>query len=772
MLVVFALGYLLGATLIHQWHTLPHFAVSVGVFCAGGVSLVLIHLCVRKLVFKKMLFFCASAALGWSWAAIEADKRLAWTLGEYQNQSVIATGVVQGVVQKTANSTRFELKLLELAGKPIDSARAVKVRLHWKGVGDFTANDIIQCRIKLQIPWNLSNPGSFDQEKQMLIEGIRALGRVERILYHRASDAWTLDKIRQTISESIALLLKEKPLQGILQAMTVGVRGDISKNQWTLFQRTGTSHLVAISGLHIGLVALLFSKLITGSVRRNQALTNKMPASLYGAWGAIISALAYAALAGFSIPTQRALIMIVVFMGGVLLRRPVAPSQSLALAWIGVVLCDPLATLQVGFWLSFGCVFVLILLKPHTVNVGKIQRWIMPQWLLFIALLPPSVIFFQQIPILSMLANMVAIPVLSMIVVPVALVAVACIPITSSIATVLLTLAHDVLSITWEYLSFLSALPWSVRMLGFVSGMMMGLAMLGVLLILLVPGIPVRWMGWFGLLPLFFYHPATVLHGTCRFTLLDVGQGLAALVQTQHHTLLFDAGPSYGQSDAGSRVIIPFLLRQGIYALDKVIISHGDLDHRAGLNSLQYWPLKEVITSEPARLPLPAQRCQAPRHWVWDGVQFALLSPSHFHGKNRNNLSCVVKITAGEHSILLTGDIEKGAEKALLTDASADLPSTILVVPHHGSATSSSPEFVAKVAPQYALYPVGLQNRYGFPKKTVLARYTEAGSRNLISYETGALSFDLRPGSPLLPPTQWRRVARRYWHARAETMRG
>jgi competence protein ComEC len=544
------------------------------------------------------------------------------------------------------------------------------------------------------------------------------------------------------------------------------VRNDITPAQWKIFQATGTNHLIAISGLHIGLVAMLFFNAVKLLVRRSMLLTNIAPASFYGAIAAMLGALMYAALAGFSISTQRALIMVVVGMGAILLRRPVFSTKILALAWWGVFIWDPLAPLQMGFWLSFGCVSALLLGQSQMVNLSRWRKWLLPQWIVFIGLLPASVLFFQQIPLLSVLANAILIPLVSFVVVPLSLVAVLFLNFASPISQIFLELAHGALSLGWEYLRFLTKLPMSVYQQGYSSYLPIFLASIGAFLLLLPKGLPVRWLGWLGLLPLFFTSSALLTWGECRFTLLDVGQGLAAVIQTRHHTLLYDAGPQYGSADAGGRVIIPFLRTYNISNIDKVIISHGDLDHRAGLASLKNYSLGEVITSEPGRLTIASKLCEAPSQWEWEGVQFRLLSPTDLQQKNRNNLSCVLKVTAGEHSILLTGDIEKGAEKQLVALEEDALKSSILVVPHHGSLTSSSDDFIRRVLPQYALYPVGLGNHYGFPKQAILERYQAIGSQNLIVFETGALIFHLKPGNELTPPIHWRETSTQYWHVK------
>jgi len=337
-----------------------------------------------------------------------------------------------------------------------------------------------------------------------------------------------------------------------------------------------------------------------------------------------------------------------------------------------------------------------------------------------------------------------------------------------TLAKWVLNIAHTALEVVGWVLEQLSNLPIEGEV-GYVPLGYLFLALLAALFLLAPRGIPGKNWAIFGFLPLFLYQGERPKWGECFFTLLDVGQGLSSVIQTQHHTLLYDAGPQYGQmSNAGTKIIKPFMRSHRIKSFDKVIISHGDLDHRAGLDAFEQGKLGDIITSEPSRLNKAARTCQAGESWEWDGVRFKMLGPNLVQNiKNRNNRSCVLKVETAHHTLLLTGDIEVGAEKALVASAQ-NLQSTIVVVPHHGSLTSSSQEFIQAVRPKYALFPVGVANRYGFPKQAVLKRYEEVGAINLLVSQTGALSFRLDHNAILAPPLGWREKTRRYWHYAVE----
>lgn len=757
MLICWALGSIIGATALNFLPFLPNIEL-VTILCL--LYLISITFCwhfVNQSILGRLLILGLAIFLSLSWSTFCAYKKLSWNLPlSDQNRLIQIEGKVKGLCHTSATGKSFTLALEKYQGKKISGP--IQVRLFWQDTTrSLHSGDRILCQAKLKRPWHLSNPGGMDQEKKYFVAGIRATGKVVNLIHHQAIKDYSLTRLRQHCQEKIYLVLKDKPFIGVIQALTLGITTMMTNEQWQVFQETGTAHVIAISGTHVGLVAIFFYQLMTKITSHFVRLTTYFPAKCYGAVFGMIAAILYSGLAGFSIPTQRACVMIVMAMMAILRRQSLLSWDLLALSWIGVYLLDPLAPLQKGFWLSFGCVAALIFGCRSFSHLTRVLRWWQPQWITFIAMLPLGGLFFQQIPVFACLANLFLLPIMSMIIIPLSLLGL--------ISTVCLKLAHFSLTLVWPFLENIVHWPYHLWLLTKPPIIHLILALISVIILLAPKALPARYLAWIGFLPMFLYHGSELKNGECRFTLLDVGQGLAAVIQTQHHTVLYDAGPQYGkEEEAGSKVIRPFLRFSHIKKLDKVIISHSDLDHRAGLRGLKDFPIDDLITSEPLRLKEKARMCQANESWQWDGVTFTLLNPLSTQIKNRNNLSCVLKIATAAHSVLLTGDIEKAAEAKMVQYQPASLKSDILVVPHHGSLTSSTESFITQVAPQYALYPVGLDNHYGFPKQAVLQRYEAIGAKNLLVSLSGALIFELKTKGKLLSPIQWREKSQRFWN--------
>lgn len=736
----------------------------IAFFCLALLGIGCGYYWLRKKAARLMILILLAAVLGFQWAYWHARKKLAWSMPVSDIQIPLeVTGKVVGIPQLSSSGLRFDLQITHYNHQAINLE--VKIRLFWQNpTKTLSEGDSLQAQVQLKPPWHLANPGSFDLEKQFFIEGIRATGRLLNLQNYQPNPHFNLNRLRQELNNRMSLLLAEKPFLGVIQATTLGLYQNISPEQWQVFQVTGTSHAIAISGLHISLIALLCFKGMSFLSRRSRYLMLGWPAQCYGAVAAILGALFYAAIAGFSIPTQRSLIMITVAMGSILCRQPMLTWHGLALAWLGIALIDPLAPLQLGFWLSFISVAALIYANHSSLSGKSWQQWLRPQWVAFLAILPLTVLFFAQISWLAPLANLLVLPLMNIIVVPASLIALILIPIAPVLAKGALWLAHSALVGVWWVLAKIAQLTWGVSYPGSVPFLYIMSALLGVVFLLAPKGLPAKYLGGLSVAALLIYARPALKPGECYFTLLDVGQGLAAVLQTQHHVLIYDAGPQYGESaDAGKRIIIPYLNTLGIRAIDKVVISHSDLDHRGGLASFRSLAIADIVSSEPQRLNVPARLCQAGESWEWDGVRFTFLHPIETY-QRRNDLSCVLKVQTRYHSILLTGDIEKTAEKKLIQQYGQALKSAILVVPHHGSLTSSSEDFIAQVSPRYALYPVGMLNQYGFPKLPVLHRYAQHGAINLRVSHTGALIFHLKNEPHLTAPIQWRDTARHYWH--------
>ena len=534
-----------------------------------------------------------------------------------------------------------------------------------------------------------------------------------------------------------------------------------------MFLRTGVNHLMSISGLHITMLAGLAYGVIYALWRRSERLTLRLPARKAATLVGVTVALLYALIAGFSVPSQRTVYMLLVVALALWSGRNVAMSRVLACALLVVVIKDPWAVLAPGFWLSFGAVAVIAyalsgrISRPHW-----LREAIHTQWAVTLGLIPLLLVMFQQVSIISPLANAFAIPLISLVVVPLTLLG-SLLPLDWS-----LQLAQSVMSACMVCLQWLAALPLSTWQQQAPPDWTLPLAILGVLWILLPKGFPMRWLGLTALMPMFLLQPPHPQYGAMQIAALDVGQGLAVVIRTASHTLLYDTGPRYSaQSDSGSRIVVPYLRGEGVSHLDGLVVSHNDSDHSGGMASvLAQIPVGWVASSLPEDNPELAlvkhMPCYAGQAWVWDGVRFEILHPDFASyqdaGIKDNNRSCVVRVASRFGSLLLTGDIERMAEDQLLATVPTKLAADILIVPHHGSKTSSSEAFIAAVAPRMAIFTVGYRNRFGHPKPLVLDRYVQNGSQIYRSDRDGALLLDFA-ASHSIAITRWRVQAHRYW---------
>ncbi len=433
-----------------------------------------------------------------------------------------------------------------------------------------------------------------------------------------------------------------------------------------------------------------------------------------------------------------------------------------------MLIYDPTSPLAAGFWLSFGA--VALILYGMAQRAGREpwwRQWNRLQWLIALGLLPVTLLLFQRASLIAPLVNLIAVPWIGLVVTPLALAGTLLWP-EGLVGGALLDLAAWLIELLWPVLDRLAQWPLAQWQTGAPSLVTLLAASAGALLLLAPRGLPVRGAGLALFLPLLLPNSDAPAPGAFEFTLLDVGQGLATVVRTRSHVLVYDTGPRFSESfDAGKGILTPFLHGEGVRFIDRVIVSHGDLDHRGGAaNLLGAWRVGSVWSSDPAALGRDdVTRCTNDLAWEWDGVRFEILHPApdaHWEG---NDGSCVLRIVGRGGSVLLAGDIERGAERHLLRTQAAKLRADLLVVPHHGSKTSSSPGFIAAVAPRYALIAAGDHNRYGHPHASVLARYRAFGVNVLDSVHGGAIGFRFAAGQAPVPHSH-RQAARRYWHAR------
>jgi competence protein ComEC len=702
----------------------------------------------------------AAALLGAALALHQADARLEARLPPAdQAQDLWLTGTIASLPERKDQDWRFLFA-------PADG-RLTRIRASWyRSEAALRAGDCWRLQLRLKPPRGLLSPGGFDYEAWLFREGIGATGYVRAAAPCAAGDRHGLSlpslqllRLRQALVERVNTQLNGHPMRGFVLGLTVGDASGIDDAQWRVLRRTGTTHLLSISGLHISLAAGFVFFLMRWLWALWPALCLRLPAQRAGALAACVAALGYAVLAGFSIPTQRALVMLLVVMGAVLLSRQVAPSRLLALALVAVLLLDTAAVLYPGFWLSFGAVaWLLYVLAGRVGPVPRWQAWLTPQAALALALVPPCLYWFGEFSLVSPLANAIMIPLFSLLI-PWLLAAV--LALGSALGEGMLGAGATALDWLWRLLLWLAEWPGAYQTWRPPALSVMLLALAGLLLALAPRGFPARALGLALCLPLFVIRPPLPPPGHFDFALLDVGQGLAAVVRTQRHTLLYDAGPAFpGGLDSGAAVVLPFLRQQGIRRLDRLVLSHGDLDHRGGVAAVRDGVgIGEEIGTERGRA------CRAGERWEWDGVLFEFLHPDGGTWAD-NDGSCVLRVRAGAHALLLTGDIQREAEQHLLRRlALQDLRATVLVVPHHGSRSSSTPGFVAVVAPQLALVAAGWANRWGFPKPEVVARYRAAGAQVESTGAGGTLQFRMHPERGIERFTRWREQSRRVWRA-------
>lgn len=698
---------------------------------------------------------------GLLWAGFQAQSQLNNRLpAELAGEDLLISGKVIDIPTIRERSIRFEFA-------PDSADLPDKIRLSWYHMPAELprAGEYWQFQVRLKPPYGMINPGGFDYEKWLFSERIGATGYVRQHSANQripTADFWSLNHLRQQLQHKLHDLLAETRQLPLLQGLALGIRDDLTAEHWQTLRQTGTSHLLAISGLHIGLASALGFFLFRFLASLFPRLLLKVPAQHIGAVAGVITAAFYACLAGFSIPTQRAFIMVSTVMLALVLKRPLYPLHILAFSLLLVLLVDPFAAISAGFWLSFSAVTLIVFTCTNRYPSGK-WNWAGIHLWIALGLTPLLVLFFGQLSVISPIANLIAVPLVSLLVVPLILVGLCLLFISDTLGKTLLNSADFLLDQLWQLLSLLADRPIADWQTPGLPLLLMMLLVAAVLLLLLPRGWPAKWLGLIMLLPLFYYQPEKPEPGNFYLSLLDVGQGLSVVVETTTHTLVFDSGPKYSeQFDTGSAVVVPFLNHRGIRKIDKLIVSHGDNDHIGGVASLaKLMTIETIYSSDTHALP-DAKHCQAGQRWVWDKVIFEMLQPLPTQFASDNNLSCVLKISGINRSALLPGDIEKESEFSLVKQYGESLQADILVVPHHGSRTSSTSLFIRAVAPEFALLPVGYRNRYGFPAKTVIDGYQQYGSNILRTDYDGAILF-----RDDLPPIRWRQHNSHFWTSKA-----
>ncbi|ALK97139.1 competence protein ComEC [Massilia sp. WF1] len=786
------LGFTAGVLALQSSAALPSAALMLAC-AAGAVPCILLARYAERTRGTACLAACAGVLLGYAWAAWLAHQALAPALGAAdEGRDLSVVGVIDSLPYRFEQGLRFNL-LVERSDTP-GATVPPRIALSWyadrrgeAGLPErLMPGERWRLTVRLQRPHGNANPGGFDYEAWLLEQGVRATGYVRPAPGNAKLDPFVprfgtfVERSRAVLRERILRALDGRQYAGVIVALVIGDQRGIDQSDWQVFNRTGIGHLISISGLHItmvaGLAALGVSSLWRRSFFTGLQLPLRLPAQKVAALAGALAALLYVLLAGFGVPAQRTLYMLAVIALALWLGRLSSVSHVLCAALGAVLLLDPWAVLWPGFWLSFGAVAV-ILFGGHGRIAARAPGWReklraagRTQWSVTLGLVPLSMLLFGQVSLVSPLANAVAIPLVSFVVTPLALLG-SLLP--EPLCGWLLLPAHAVVAGLAGALGWLAALPAAVWRAPAPQAWLFLLALGGTLWMLMPRGWPHRWAGATAWLPLLLQVPAYPEHGAFRVTAFDVGQGMALLVETAGHRLLYDTGPGYAPgADAGSRVLLPYLRMRGIGALDGMVVSHGDTDHTGGALALLAeqrigWVASSLDAGHPiARAARRHLHCAAGQRWEWDGVRFEMLHPAASvyadAGPKANARSCTLRIGNGRTAILLAGDIEAAQEAALVRTAPESLRADVLLAPHHGSGTSSTEAFLQAVHPAVGVFQVGYRNRYKHPKKEVYERYGQLGIERLRTDELGAVTLDF---DGAVAHQAYRTAHARYWSA-------
>lgn len=797
-MILIAFGFVSGAWLIQQQAVLPPIfllvAIFVGLFLIGILVFKLIQSVKLKSLLKPFSLFFLAGSAGFLYATIFASVRLSDELPTaWQQRSVDVIGVVASMPSVHPRGERFRFDVEQVMTHEAHVPKRILLNAYHANSWNQTTKNITQrvlpmpatfkvgerwrLTVRLKRPHTTYNPHGYDFEAWALAHNIRAMGTIlKKSGMQKLTDfvwrpSYMVEYCREKVAARMEKALGDRPYAGVIRALVVGDGGQISKQDWDVYLHTGVNHLMSISGLHITMLAGLAFSFTTFIWRRFPQLVLQMPTRKVATIAGVCVALLYACLAGLSVPTQRTLYMLSTFAGALLLSRRINMSRVLSIAVLVVVLLDPWAVVAPGFWLSFSAVAII---TYATVNRLQLRHWLVEaihtQWSVTLGLLPFLIAMFGQASIVSPVANGFAIPIISLLVVPLSILG-ALLPI-----DLILQLAHQILAFCMLGLNWLADQPFATWQQAAAPVWTIGVAMVGMLWVLLPRGFPQRWLGLILMLPMFFVKPSVLAEGEMQVTVLDVGQGLSVVIKTATHAMVYDTGQQYNQDrDAGDSIVVPYLRSIGIQQLDALVVSHDDNDHSGGVSALlaqvpvEWVAASYVLPNEVnVKSKQPKQRkCYAGQRWYWDGVRFEVLSPSIESYQDEtvsdNNRSCVVKVSSRYGSVLLTGDIEAEVEGALLQKQKYSLKSDVLIVPHHGSKTSSTEGFVKSVAPKYAIFTVGYLNRFKHPKPLIVSRYLERRSTMYQSDYHGAVLIDFTKSHPLAIDA-WRSGHSKYWH--------
>ncbi len=688
----------------------------------------------------RALRWLGSALVGAAVAALHASHALSLQLPpESGRQDVTVSGHVVGLPEHEPQRTVFTLRV-DTGGEQPSGLRGRRVRVAWYGEGFGAraraptvrprAGERWQLELRVRPPRGLRNPGGFDGERNALVKRLAATGYVRnpsaarRLAPPRGLHAW-----REAMSDAISHTVPD-PSSRFVRALAIGDTRGLEDDDWERLRANGLTHLVAISGFHVGLVAG-FAALLAGMLWRGlPSLARVVPRPLAAAAAGLAGAMVYAAVAGFALPTVRTVLMIAVVAAVRWQRRPLRMGDALALAAIVVVLLDPLALLTAGLWLSFVGVAWLLWCLPERER-RPLHELVSAQGVASVGLLPLTVVLFGEASLAGPIANLVAVPWWSLVVVPTALVGTLLEALHEGAGAWAWRTAASLFDASWPLFGWLADTGLALWWLPEPRWFALPLAMAGAFWLLLPRGLPGRPLAVLLWLPLLMPSRQLPPVGGFEVTMLDVGHGLAVVVRTSGHTLLYDTGPAVPHGfDAGERVVVPALRALGVRRLDRVVVSHADSDHAGGLDAVRRsFPAPPLAPAGSGLLDAPGSvTCEAGGGWEWDGVAFEFLHPPRHFPYFGNEASCVLSVRGAHGHALLTGDIGEVVERTLVKLHGARLRADVVTVAHHGSGGSSDPAFVTATGARHALVASGHDNRFGHPRPEVAARWRQAGS--------------------------------------------
>ena len=738
--------------------------------------LLLIGISARLPHIRLFTWFLLGFVTMWLAAWIVIDDRLNPAI---QGETISMVARIVDFPRATKETLRFNVEPDNRADLP------ARVRLSWYEPETVPAlGEVWQLRVRLRRPHGYSNPGGFDYEGWLFRQQIGATGYVVGHPDNQRLDTLPVGRIsrfRQEFVQRVTALLPDDDAAAVLLAVAVGGRHRITREQWDRYAITGTIHLMAISGLHIGLAAggvfllawamfALFSRRM--NVRDMALIT------------AVLAAGIYAAVSGLAVPARRAFLMAAFAAAAVLLRRRLNGAALLAVPCLVLFFLNPVAIHAPGFKLSFAAVAILFWsLQRHYhppplrdaawINypvagkaIGNLRRLGILQVALLTGLFPLTTLIFGRFSLIAPLMNLLILPLFNFITVPFCLLGMICQGPLQALGDALLIVAYHSIRHVLSLVSFAVELPGVRAEILPPDGLMVLIALLPVGHVIFPSGWPGRKLAWIALAAILLYRPAATPPGCLDYHVLDVGQGLAVVLRAGEHTVLFDTGPSFRSgSSTADLVVIPYLESRGIGRLDTFVVSHADQDHAGGAQTIaRRFAIGTVFVGETVS-GLSSQQipCSTASSWTADGVRFQFLHPPPDAAWEGNNASCVLEVATGQHKLLITGDIETPVEATLLEKRFIG-PVNAVIVPHHGSRTSSSPDFVRRLKPELAIVSAGFGNRWGFPKDDVVRRWEHAGARLLETATSGAIGQRICVTSGVSRLSRERRDSRKYWH--------